>query len=373
MAIRVAPIATAAERKAFLHFPWRVYRGDPHWVPPMLRDVSRLIDPRVHPFHQHAEAEHFLAWRDGEPVGRIAACVNRLHNEQHHDRTAFFGFFETINDPEVARALFTAAEGFARARGMDRLRGPASYSVNEECGLLVEGFEAPPVVMMAYNPPWYRDLIEGCGFTKAMDLLAYDMPAGDLKMRGMQRVAERTMEKLGATVRIGDMKQFAREVELVRTTYNQAWSNNWGFVPITAEEIQFAAADLKTILDPRVMIFVEIGGRAVGCALGIPNINLILKHLNGRLFPFGWLKLLWGLRSIHSLRVIMLGTIPEYVNTGVAQILFYQVIRRGIDSGYPHAEMSWVLENNPAMCHTAERLGGTLYKRYRLFDRPVSP
>lgn len=375
MPIRLTEVATHADRQTFLQFPWRIYAGDPNWVPPLLHDVGRLTDPKVHPFHAHAEVAHFLAWRDDQPVGRIAACVNRLHNETHAEKTGFFGFFECVNDRETAAALLDGAAGWVRARGMERLRGPASYSTNEECGLLVEGFDRPPVMMMAYNPPYYRDLLEGLGFVKAQDLLAYDIHARDLNFRGMERVAERAMKKLNVAVRPADMKRFEQEVQIVREVYNQAWSRNWGFVPMTKEELEFAAADLKMILDPRLLVFASIGDRPVGFALSLPDVNLVQKHMNGRLFPFGLVKLLLALwlRRIHSIRVITLGVIPEYVNSGLAQILFYQTIRRGVDNGYPHAEISWVLESNPLMCHAAERLGGVLYKRYRIYDRPVAP
>ncbi len=369
MPVHVTEVTTDADRKTFVRFPWQVYAGDPNWVPPLLRDVERLTDPAVHPFHRHAETVHFLARKDGTVAGRIAACVNRLHNETHGDKTGFFGFFETRNDPEVARALVDAAASWLRARGMERMRGPASYSTNEECGLLIEGFDRPAVVMMAYNPPWYRDLLEGLGFAKAMDLLAYDIRAENLRMRGMERVAEAAKKKHGISVRQGDLRNFAREVQTVREVYNQAWSRNWGFVPMTREELEFAAADMKAVIDPRLLIFAEQAGRPVGFALSLPDINLALKHVNGRLFPFGWARFLWHKRAIHSLRVITLGVIPEVLPTGAAQILFYETIRRGIDSGYPHAEISWVLENNDLMTHAAERLGGVLYKRYRMYDR----
>jgi GNAT superfamily N-acetyltransferase len=371
MAVTLAEVSGAEDRRTFLRFPWRVYAGDPNWVPPLLRDVDRLTDPTVHPFHRHAEVAHFLARRDGQPVGRIAACVNRLHNQTHGDRTGFFGFFETVDDAEVARTLLDGAGAWLAARGMDRMRGPASYSTNEECGLLVEGFDRPPVVMMAYNPPYYRTLIEGMGFEKSQDLLAYDIRAENLSLRGMERVAESAKIKQNIQVRPGNLKRFDREVQVVREVYNQAWSRNWGFVPMTEEELAFAAADMKAIIDPRLLLFAEQNGQPIGFALSIPDINLALKHLDGRLFPFGWAKFLWHKRKIHSLRVITLGVIPEFVNRGAAQILFYETIRRGIDAGYPHAEISWVLESNPLMSHAATRLGGVLYTRYRVYDRTL--
>lgn len=371
MPLELVPVADARGRKAFLHFPWRIYRGDPNWVPPLLHDVGRLVDPAVHPFHRHAETAHWLAVRDGEPVGRIAACVNRLHNETHGEKTGFFGFFESVDDPAVAKALLDAAAGWTRERGMERLRGPASYSTNEECGLLVEGFDRPPVFMMAYNPRYYVPLVEGQGFAKAMDLLAYDIDAADLNLRGMERVAERAKRNLNATVRTVDMSRFREEVDLVRRIYNEAWSKNWGFVPMTPEEFDFAAADFKAIVDPRLLVFVHVGERPVGFALSVPDMNLVLKHLNGRLFPFGFLKFLWHKRNIHSLRVIMLGVVPDLLTSGLAQILFYETITRGVNNGYPHAEISWVLECNDRMAHAATRLGGKLYKRYRMYDRAL--
>jgi len=370
--IELSEVRTPAQRKAFIRFPWRIYRGDPNWVPPLLRDVGRLIDPAVHPFHQHAETAHFLAWRDGEPVGRIAACVNRLHNETHAEKTGFFGFFEVVDDPATAKLLLDQAAAWVKARGMERLRGPASYSTNEECGVLVDGFDRPPVFLMAYNPRYYPALIEGQGFAKAMDLLAYDIDARrEINMRGMERVAERARRTVNATVRTVDLSRFREEVEVVRQIYNQAWSRNWGFVPMTHEEFDFAAADFKAIVDPRMLVFIHVGNRPVGFSLTVPDMNQAFRHMDGRLFPFGFLKFLWYKRKIRSARTIMLGVVPDLLKSGVAQLLLYETITRGVGNGFPHSEMSWVLESNTLMCHAAERLGGKLYKRYRMYDRPL--
>lgn len=357
--------------EAFVRLPWGLYRGDPHWVPPLLRDVRRMLDPRKHPFHEHSRVRLFLALRDGIPVGRIAAIHNRRHQEFHDEPVGFFGFFESDPDPPVGAALLAAAGDWLRDRGLRVLRGPTSFSTNETAGLLVEGFDGPPMLMMPYNPPWYADLLEANGFRPAKDLLAYlltDNEPPDYLVRGASLVERRT----GATVRPLRKDRFQEELETVRRIYNAAWERNWGFVPMTDAELEHMAAELEPILDPNLCLFAELpSGETIGFVLALPDFNQVLRRLDGRLFPFGWAKALWLSRRITSLRVITLGVVEGHRRRGIDALLIRELIRHGAARGITRGELSWVLEDNRPMRAALERLGGRVYRRYRLYDAPL--
>lgn len=368
MTLAVQPVHTAADRRAFLMLPWRLYRDDPNWVAPLLGDVKAMLDPKVYPFFDHGEAEFFLA-RDGDAVrGRIAAIVNRLHNDVHHERTGFFGFFETEDDPAVAGALFDAAAAWLRARGMERLRGPASYSTNDECGLLVEGFDRPPVLMMSYNPIYYPRLVEACGFAKAKDLLAYWLEAEHIPER-LARIAERVQKREHLLLRRLDMARFDAEVAAIQEIYNDAWSPNWGFVPMTDREFGFMARQLRPVIDVDFALLAEIDGKPVGFSLALPDLNVALKPVRGRLFPFGIFKLLWYKRKIGHLRVITLGVRKAYQKRGIDAVFYVETMKRGQARGCPRGELSWILEDNTMMRRGAEEMGAKVYKTYRMYDR----
>ncbi len=370
-ALEVLEVRSRDDREAFIRLPWALYRGDPRWVPPLLRDMRTLLDPRKHPFHRHSEAALFLALRDGVPVGRIAAIDNRRHREFHHEPVGFFGFFEAERDPGLAGALLERAAAWLRERGLQAVRGPTSFSTNETAGLLVEGFDGPPALMMPYNPPWYEPLLEGAGFRPVKDLLAYlltdDRPP-DYLVRGAEIVRKRT----GARVRPLRMERFHEELETVRRIYNAAWERNWGFVPMTDEELAHMAAELKPIVDPNLCLFAELpSGETIGFALALPDFNRVLRRLNGRLFPLGWLKALWLSRRLDSMRVLTLGVTPEHRRRGLDALLIRELIRHGSARGIGRAELSWVLEDNQAMRGALERLGGRVYRRYRLYEAPL--
>jgi GNAT superfamily N-acetyltransferase len=337
-----------------------------------------ILNTRSHPFYKTADAETFLALRDGRVVGRIMAIINRAHDEFHNERAGFFGFFEVENDPAAAQALFGIACDWVRSRGAEVIRGPVNPSTNYECGLLIEGFDLDPTVMMTYNPPYYAELIEGCGFKKAMDLYAYDIAAKYfIVSEKLTRVAERLRTKGKITVRTVDMKDFKREVEVVRRIYNNAWSNNWGFVPVSEAEFEHLAKDLKQLVDPRVVMIAEQaieGGatpRPVGFLLAVPDINRALKKINGRLLPFGLIKLLWHSRKIDFIRIITMGIVTEYQSMGLGAVLLDEIYRRAPAAGLPNGEMSWVLENNVMMNRAAKLIGGRRTKTYRIYEMPL--
>jgi len=375
--IDVKPARRSSDRQRFLNFPYKLYRGDAHWVPPLRMAQRDILNTQRHPFYKTSDVEMFLVRRDGRVVGRIMAILNRVHNEFHNERAGFFGFFEVENDRHAATALLDAARDWVRSRGAEIIRGPMNPSTNYECALLVEGFDLDPMVMMTYNPSYYAELLESYGLKKAMDLYAYDIGVDYFNhSEKLKRVAERLRKKSGISVRTVNMKDFKNEVGIIRQVYNDAWSRNWGFVPMTEAEFEHLAKDLKQIVDPRVVLIAEQAAgesksRAVGFLLAVPDINRALKKINGRLLPFGLAKLLWHSRKINSIRVITMGGIVELQNLGLGSILLDEIYRRGPEAGFPTGEMSWVLESNVMMNRAAELVGGRRTKTYRVYEMPA--
>ena len=370
--LRIVPVGDADAREAFVRLPWRIYRGDPVWVPPLLADVRGMLDTDEHPFHRHSDVRFLLALRDGVPVGRIAAIHNTRHVEHHDEPVGFFGFFEVERDRETAAALLDAAGAWLRDRGLETMRGPASFSTNEQAGLLVEGFDRPPAIMMPYNPPRYRELLEEEGFEKAQDLVAYwldDNEPPEFLLRAEKLVRRRYPD---LSIRPLRMDEWDREVERIRRLYNAAWQDNWGFVPMTDAEFRHMAKDLKPVVDPELALIVEDGdGEPVGFSLSLPDLNQAIRHADGRLFPFGLLKILWHARSIDVCRVITLGLVEAYRGKGIDALLYLETFRRGAARGITAGEFGWVLADNEAMRRPLEKLGAEVHKRYRLYDRPL--
>ncbi len=370
--IEIVPVDDSRKLREFIRLPWKIYKGDPYWVPPLIMDLKKLLDKKKHPFYHHSTADLFLAQRNGEYVGRIAAILNNNHNKFHNEKTAFFGFFETINDPEVAAALFETTENWARAKGMTVLRGPANYSTNETCGLLVEGFEASPRVMMTYNPKYYVDLIEGHGFAKAMDLYAWWMHSETGLNPKIVRVGEKVLKNEGLALRNINLKNFEAEVAAIKKIYNDAWSNNWGFVPMTDAEFEHLAKDLKPVVDPRLVMIVEKNGEPVGFSLSLPDLNEALHKINGRLLPFGIFKVLYHSRKIHTIRVLTLGVVRRLQTiSGIGAALYMETFRRPVAAGFDCGEFSWTLESNDLINRGMKLLGAKIYKRYRMYDKPL--
>ena len=369
--VEIVPVTDPRELRAFVRLPWWIYRNDARWVPPLRRDVRRMFDPETHPFHQHSDVQAFLALRDDRPVGRIAAIHNRRHVEFHDEPVGFFGFFESARDPEIASALLDTAAAWVRDRGLEVLRGPTSFSTNEQAGLLVEGFDTPPAILMPHNPPYYQDLVESHGFREAKTLLAYWLEAEEAPERYV-RIAEKVADRYDLTVRSLDKGRFDEELQRVKRIYNAAWEENWGFVPMTEAEFDHMAAELKPALDPELALFVEDSdGRAVGFCLSLPDFNQALRHADGRLFPLGLLKILWYSRKIDRLRVLALGLLEEYRGKGVDALLYVETFRRGNARGISKGEFSWILDDNERMKRPLERMGASVYKRYRLYDLPL--
>lgn len=368
MPLEVAPVAGGRDLKAFIDLPYRLFRNDPLWVPPLRRDVLTRLSPDKSPFFDHAAAQHFLARRDGRTVGRISAVHNRLHNEFHNDTVGFFGFFDVENDAEAAGALFAAAGAWLRSRGLTVMRGPTSLSTNDEAGLLVDGFETPPTIMMPHNPPYYVSLVEGAGLTKAKDLFAYQSTHHQLPAR-LLRATRLLTERYGITTRSLDTRRFTREVETVKRLYNAAWERNWGFLPMTDREIEHLAKELRPVVVPDLVPFAERNGEPIGFGLALPDLNVALRaNPSGRLVP-GILKILWAARRISRVRVLLLGTTPEWRGRGVDALLYRHIWEKGTARGYYWAEAGWILEDNTAMSNGLLRMGFEIYKTYRLYDR----
>lgn len=370
----VVPVRDARLLDRFIRLPWKIYRDDPAWVPPLLSDVRKVLSPS-HPFHQHADVEYFLALRGTEAVGRIAAIVNHAYNDFHEDRTGFIGLFECEDDPEVAGLLLDTATDWLRQRGRSEAIGPFNLSSNDELyspGILLDGFEHPPVLLMAHSPPYYARLFEEAGWTKAKDLLAYWTDWLEPPERFVRALKRMSRSMTGLEIRSMDLRRLDQEVEVVKEVYNAAWEKNWGFTPLTDAEIRHMAKDLKPIVDPRFALIAEVDGEPVGFALALPDFNQVLKHLNGRLLPFGIFKILWYRRRITRLRVFTLGLKPEYRRTGIDALLYLRIYENGSPVDLARGEASWILEDNWGMRRAMERMGGYVYKTYRVYGKPLA-
>lgn len=365
--VQILPVNDERTEGEFLSFPYRLYRGHPYWVPPLRVAQKEIFDPRRHPFHRHGTVQQFLATRAGQTVGRIAGILDPRYNEFQHENAGFFGFLEMIEDAAVASALLEAARGWLQQRGVDVIRGPVNPSTNYECGLLVEGFDSSPRVLMPYNYPYYSHLLEQAGLRKAKDLLAYDISAANVRAGRVNGLLERAKCE-GMRIRMIRISEFDKEVELAWGMYNSAWARNWGFVPMTREEFLHHAREMRLILVPDLALIAEIGDGVAGFALAVPDINEALRHVGGKLLPFGLMKLLWHKRHIRHIRVVLLGVLEEYRGTAVSAALYASLIREGLRLNYLSAECSWVLEDNVLMRRAIESLGGVVYKTYRIYE-----
>ncbi len=374
MAIEIRQVRNKKEKREFITFAWQIYRKDPelnkYWVPPVIDDYMKTLDTEKFPLYDHAELAMFTAWKDGVMAGTVAAVENRRHNEVHHDRVGFWGFFECVNDQDVANALFEAAAGWLKKRGINAMRGPVSPSMNDQCGMLTKGYDSPPVFLMLYNPPYYNDLVLNYGHHVGQELLAWYIDKESIDIERLRRISEYVMKREGLTVRLMNMKDFDQEVKRVREIYNKAWEKNWGFVPMTDKEFDFLAKSLKPLVNPNYIYFVEDRNkRTVGFSLSLPDINQALKHVNGNPFsPLGLLKYLWYSRKITMVRTIIMGVLPEYRNKGIDSILNAQIADYGSKHGITASEMSWVLKANEPMSKLARVIGGTPYKEYVIYE-----
>ena len=368
--VMVQPVQSRREKKQFLEYPWELYRHDPNFIPPLRQNQKQMVGYARSPFYQTAEAQTFLAYRDGAVAGRIAAILNHAHNDFQKEKRGFFGFFECVDDPAVAHGLFDAVRDWFAAREITALRGPTNPSLNHECGLLIQGFDTPPTFMMTYNPPYYAGLLESYGFRKSQDLFAF---GGTIDMLGgldkkLAFIAEEASQRFKIRVRPLDKSRFRAEIEMFLHLYNQSLSNTWGFVPISKAEIRHMSADLKHLILPELALVAEVDGEPIGALFGLPDYNPRIREIDGRLFPFGIFKLLNRRRGFRRFRVISANVLPEYQMWGVGLVLMRGLVQPVLASGLQEAEFSWVLESNHLSRSGLEKGGARLEKVYRLYD-----
>ncbi len=372
--IEIVPVKDKKQLARFIDFPHDLYQGDKNYVPELFLGQQDLLSSDKHPFYKHSTAQPFLAFKNGVLSGRIVAIWNNNHNAYVHATEGHFGFFECINDQEVANALFDQVTKWVQEKGGDQIVGPINLTTNDTCGLLVEGFDRPPMAMMTYNYPYYADLISNYGFAKKEDLRAYYIDTATVSGRAldlMDRLEER-LKRSGIVLREINLKDFKNEAEKIKAVYNSAWDKNLGFVPMTDEEFNHTAKDLKMVLDPQYAIVAEKAGEIIAFTLGVPDINQVqIKIKRGRLLPTGIFKLLFGRKNIDHVRVLMLGVLEPYRKLGIEACLYGRLIRNGKKSGLKGAECSWMLDSNYLMNSAIEQINGQLYKRYRLFEKSV--
>lgn len=372
--LRVTPLDGKAAERAFWALPQRLYQDDPHWVPPLLLERHELLSVR-NPLFEHARHRAWLAWRGDEVVGRISAQVDTLHEQTHGERVGYFGLLEAQDDPAVFAALFGTAEDWLREQGMTEARGPFNLSINEECGLLVDGFNTPPMVMMGHARPYYASRIEAQGYVKAKDLLAYIVDTGFRFSPAAQRVLDRERGQVG--LRPVDFKHLDRDIAILRDIFNDAWAGNWGFVPFTEAEFKALGQLVRWLVDPGFVQIAEVAGEPVAMIAVLPNINEAIADLNGRLLPFGWARLLWRLKVRHpkGVRVALMGVRQRVQRTRLGTALAMLVIdaarQTALRRGVAQAEMSWILEDNRGMRSIIESLGSRCYKRYRIYGKAL--
>jgi len=373
---QVAPVATKQDLDDFIRLPWHLYAGNPNWVAPLLMLERKRFSAKHNAFYKHAEVQLFVARREGRTIGRISAHIDHEHNRFHTETTGFFGFFECVDDADCAAALLTAAENWLRARGMDRIRGPMNFSVNGEIGFLALGYDSPPLPLMTYNPPHYLTLVEAAGYQKIRDLYAWRWDRTPVPEGTPLRMIEELRARPGVTTRRARMKDFRKEVGMILELYNDAWQDNWGFVPATDAEADEMSKDLKLIVDPRLVPVVEVNGVPAGVALAIPNFYWAQQPLHGKLFPLGWIRFLWRLkvRRPKSGRLVLFGIKKEFRTrqyAGLAYLLCDEIYKAAYEGGYTWAEFSWTLEDNGLINALIKKVGAYHYKTYRIYEKPL--
>jgi GNAT superfamily N-acetyltransferase len=374
MPVQISPVESAADQKAFIRFPWRIYRDDPAWVPPLIIERKEFLNREKHPFYKHGDAKLFLARRDGEIVGRIMASDDPNYNKLHETNVGCFGLFESIDDHDVVAALFDAASDWLRKKGRAEVMGPIDYSTNYVCGLLIDGFQHPPTVLTAHNPRYYAALIEGCGFAKAKDWFAWWFSEYPAPAQRLRKIAEARAGKYGVKIRPINLKDIEGEGRRIRAIYNQAWQKNWGFVPFTEAEIDHMAKEMKPLVVAPATLLAEIGDQPLGFVIAIPDINVALRHINGRLttfgFPIGLLKLLYYRLKTRTGRLVALGVVEKYRRAGIAEMLVLHVMDEAFRRGFT-GELSMTLEDNVMVNRFIESMGAAKYKTYRIYNRPL--
>ncbi len=368
--IRIVPVASRRQQAEFIRLPWRLYKGNPNWSPPIIQNQRELLHYRPHPFYEDADIQSFLAERDGEVVGRIAAIVNHAHNRRFDEKRGFFGFFESIDDSAVAKALFERAIDWLSERGMTAVRGPMNPSFNYEMGLLVEGFDRPSSFMLTYNPPYYERLVTEFGFRQEQDLYAY---AGHSDMLAtldekIHRMACEARKRLNLVLRTFDRGRFAEEIRTFLRIYNEANLPHWGFVPMSDAEVNHMSNSLRHLIVPKLTRICEVDGKPIGTMFGLLDFNPIIRQIDGRLFPFGFIRLFTGRKKLKRVRLVATHVLPAWQKWGVGLVLIDDVRDDALTWGVEEAEFSWVAESNTLSRKTIERGGVKREKTWRIYD-----
>lgn len=373
--VAIIRVHSRQDKKRFLEFPWTHYRGDPNWIPPLRKNQKELVGYAKSPFYTDNEVQTFLATKSGQVCGRIAAILNRGHNERHDERRGFFGFFESVDDQTVAGALFDAVQAWFADHDIHKLRGPVNPSMNHELGLLVDGFDSPPTFMMTYNPDYYARLIEGHGFRKAQDLYAYWGHVEMLPkiMEKLKPVCDKIAQYCSVNLRPLDKTRFIEDVESFLDVYNRSMANTWGFVPMSSAEVQEQARTLRYLMVPELALAAEIDGKMVGAVFGLPDYNPRIRQIDGRLFPSGFWRLLRRKQDIKRIRVVSTNVLPEFQLMGIGLVLLDGLVPKALEWGIEEAEFSWVLESNTLSRGSLEKGGAKLTKTYRIYDWEPPP
>jgi hypothetical protein len=369
----VRPVVSWGDRRRFQRLPWSVYAGDPNWVPPLLAQERQLLGWGKHPFYDHADSVTLLAERNGEPVGRLAVLINPIHNQKYNEQRGFFGFFECIDAVAVAERLFDAGGQWLRQRGMTAMRGPVNPSLNYTCGLLIDGFESPPCFLMTYNPPYYAALLEACGLTKSQDMYAYemDMPLLRALVDRYKPAVLSVLNRPDLVIRPMDPTRLRQEIDTYLDIYNRSLEGTWGFTPLQPAEASAIADQLRHLIEPQFTAIAEIDGRPIGVMFALLDYNQILRTCNGRLFPFGLMRLITGRRNIHTVRAMAMTMVPGYQDAGLSVVLIDHLTGPAARWGIERWEMSWILESNKQSRGSLERAGIKKTKTYRMVDKAL--
>lgn len=374
--LRIIPVQTRQDRRRFVDFPYDLYSSDKNWIPPLKLERHELISPKHNPYFNNAKAQLFIAEKDSRIVGRISAQVNRLHNERYQEQTGHFGFFDCVEDAEVAAKLMNAAESWIKDQGMNKIVGPFSFSINEESGLLIEGFDTPPYPFMAHNYPYYESLVSGCGYQKIKDLISWNYDAKRPVPETAMQIADVVKTYPGLVVREVDKRHLERDVRIIADVFNSAWSKNWGFIPWTEAELKKVVKDFKMILEPKLALIAEVNGQPAAISIAFPNYHEAIRDLNGRLFPFGVFKFLYRLKThkIKTARLALLGIKKEFrhdILAGLSVYLYTEMHKRSQLLGHIGGELSWTLDDNDKINNGISMMGGVPYKKYRIFEKSL--
>ncbi|MBV9817345.1 MAG: N-acetyltransferase [Solirubrobacterales bacterium] len=373
MPVEISLVKRPGDLRAFVHLPYRLHAGTP-WIPPLRLERYLFLTRKLNAFFTHGDAEYFLARRDGRVVGRATAQIDHAFNDYHHSRTGMFGFLELEDDPEILDALLSAAETWLRGRGCDRMIGPMDFQLNDESGVMIEGFELEPLIRQPWQPPYYQRLCEAAGLTKAMDLLSWDLEISNLERMDpvLPRVAERARTRHGVTIRKMSRRHLRREMDEFAKVYNAAWSHNWGFTPYTKADLDAYAIDMQLVYAREWFMIAEQDGQTIAMAITIPDVHQIYKKMQGRLLPLGWWYYLRRARIIDRLRVGFLGVLPEYQHTGVAAALYMEHFAAAGRTRQKRGEAGWILETNSSMNRGLQAMGGRVVKRWRVYERALT-